>query len=84
MTMIPITNSSSVAAYDYDEATQTFSLQFVVKPGKPQPIYDYPDFPKEAFENFLEAESKGAWVHKCIRGDAWRPGGFKGRKRETL
>ena len=83
MTMTLITNSTSVAAYDYDEASQTFSLAFKQKPGKPDVVYDYPDFPKDAFENFLEAESKGRWVHQCIRGDAWRPGGFKGRKREV-
>lgn len=78
--MIPVTDSTSVASYAYDETTRTFSLSFK---SKPDVIYDYPDFPPDAYQNFLEAESKGKWVYKVIRGDWWQPGGFKGTRRVT-
>jgi hypothetical protein len=78
--MILVTDSTSVHSYEYDEATRTFSLAFK---SKPEVIYDYPDFPREAYESFLEAESKGKWVFQVIRSDWWQPGGFKAVRREA-
>lgn len=62
--MIPVTNSSSVAGYEYDSATQQLTLEFV----KTQGTYTYYEVPEVVFRELAAAESKGKYFYAYIRG----------------
>lgn len=57
MTMTP--ESSQIAGYGYDAASQTMVLAFQSSAGQKE--YEYPDTPPAKFAELDAAESKGRW-----------------------
>lgn len=55
-------HSSNIRAIGYDEKEEVLEIEFN-KGG----VYQYENFPKEIFEMFLNAGSKGKFFHKFIR-----------------
>lgn len=62
--MIPVENSSSIAAYEYNAQAETLVIEFI----KTQGTYTYFDVPQVVFEEFERAESKGKYFYGFIRG----------------
>lgn len=60
--------SSQIAAFGYDQATQILAIQFPGRGAKPGDIYHYADVPAEVFEQMKAAESKGKFFGSTIRG----------------
>ncbi len=60
--------SSQIAAFGYDPATQVLAIQFPGRGVKPGDIYHYADVPAETFEQMKAAESKGKFFGSTIRG----------------
>jgi hypothetical protein len=61
--------SSNIAAIGYDAASKRLRVQF-----KNGGLYEYPDVPAKAHDEFMGAESKGSHFAKHIRGK------FEGKK----
>jgi hypothetical protein len=61
MQMIPV-ESSNVEAVAYDEATLTLHVSF-----RNGSLYEYSRVPTEVFRSFLDAPSKGSFVHEVLR-----------------
>ena len=55
--------SSNVAGFSYNEATQVLTVQF--NSGN---RYDYYDVPEQIFEGMNSAESKGKYLNAKIKG----------------
>lgn len=64
--------SSNLAGYGYDEATKTLAVKF----RSTGDTFHYAGVPKEAFEQFGNAPSKGSYFAKHIRSQ------FKGVKQD--
>lgn len=64
MPQIPLTpvTSSRIAAYGYDEKTNTLAIEF---PGGA--VYHYDNFTAKDWEEFQKAESKGSHFHHRIK-----------------
>lgn len=60
----PVTSSNLVSA-GYDAATKTMEVEFYGKSGNT--IYQYHDVPKEVYDGFLAADSKGSYFHNNIK-----------------
>ena len=58
---MPQVNSSAFSFIDYDEATSTLTISF--KSGD----YDYKNFPKSLYEDFLASSSKGKFYNTYIK-----------------
>jgi len=58
---MPQVNSSAFSFIDYDEATSTLTISF--KSGD----YDYKNFPKSLYEDFLASSSKGRFYNTYIK-----------------
>lgn len=56
--------STTVEAIGYDEATNTLSVLFL----KNKSAYFYAGVPKEVFDLFLAAESKGTFFNQAVKG----------------
>lgn len=63
-------NSSNIKEVGHDEKTKELRIKF-----HGDSVYAYDNVPKELFEKFMNAESKGSFFHKEIR-----KGGFKFRR----
>lgn len=61
--------SSNIAAIGYDAASKRLRVQF-----KNGGLYEYPDVPAKAHEEFMSAESKGSHFARHICGK------FEGKK----
>lgn len=61
-------DSSQIAAYGYDDASQTLGLEFPGKGPVAGPRYHYHGFSPELYAEFLAAESKGKFFGAHIRG----------------
>lgn len=61
MELTPV-ESRSITAAGYDEASQTLSVQF-----KSGAVYQYKDVPRETFDAFMAAESKGRFFQESVR-----------------
>lgn len=61
MQMIPV-ESSNVEAIGYDEGTSTLHVSF-----QNGSLYEYSRVPPEVFRSFLDAPSKGSFVHEVLR-----------------
>lgn len=59
MNWISIHNSSNVKSIAYDEAKQTIYVNFI----KNDNIYAWTNCTKEEFNQFMNSESKGKFVH---------------------
>jgi hypothetical protein len=55
-------DSTNVKAIGYDPVSRTMRVEF-----KSGGAYDYPDVQQEAFDDFLNSDSKGRHFHKHIR-----------------
>ena len=62
MERIPV-DSSDVAAIGYDDESQTLEVEFI-KSG----VYQYFGVPREVFEAFLAADSKGRFLAQNVKG----------------
>jgi hypothetical protein len=60
--MTPV-KSSTVAAYDYDPATQAMTVQY-----KSGGTYTYTGVPPKVHADFVAAGSKGSFLARHIRG----------------
>ena len=64
-------NSSMLASIGYDEENKTLEVEFVNGP-----VYQYFEFPKEEYDNFLELkdndESLGSFFNKNIKAGGYR------------
>lgn len=58
-----VTNSSAIAAFEYDTKTEILTVRFV----RGETSYDYPGIPEEVVRNWLQAESMGRYFHNNIR-----------------
>ena len=58
---MPTVNSSAFSYIDYDESTSTLTISF--KSGG----YDYPNFPKDLYLEFLASSSKGRFYNTHIK-----------------
>jgi hypothetical protein len=56
--------SSNVAGFSYNEATQVLTVEF-----KNGTRYDYYDVPEQIFEGMKSADSKGKYLNAEIRGN---------------
>lgn len=60
--------SSTILAASYDEATATLTVHFKRgKSDKTAGVYRYDHFPRELWQRFVEAESKGSYFVQHIR-----------------
>ncbi len=57
-------DSSMIAAFKYDEATQTLAVMFI-KTG----LYTYQDVPPDVVAGLREADSKGSYMRYAIIGE---------------
>lgn len=55
-------NSSNIASIGYDESSQILEVEF-----KSGGIYQYFNVPKNAYEIFMNAGSKGKYFYKYIK-----------------
>lgn len=55
--------SSAIASVGYDPGSETLELEF-----RSGSVYDYHGVPREVYESFLAAPSKGRFVSERIRG----------------
>jgi hypothetical protein len=62
--MIPVNNSSSIAAYEYNAQAETLVVESVKSTG----TYTFFDVPQVVFDEFERAESKGKYFYAYIRG----------------
>lgn len=60
--------SSQIAAFGYDLATQVLAIQFPGRGMKPGDIYHYSEVPGQVFMDMQAAESKGKFFGSQIRG----------------
>lgn len=60
--------SSQIAAFGYDEATQVLAIQFPGRGVKPGDVYHYTGVPADVYADMLAAESKGKFFSSSIRG----------------
>ncbi len=58
---MPAVNSSAFSHIEYDENSSTLTISF--KSGD----YDYKNFPKSLYEDFLAASSKGSFYNNYIK-----------------
>jgi len=58
---MPAVNSSTFSYIEYDESSSTLTISF--RSGN----YDYPNFPKSLYEEFLAASSKGKFYNDHIK-----------------
>ncbi len=56
--------SSNIASAGYDPEAKVLELTFL---SQPEIVYSYLHFPKELYDLFLEAESKGVFFSKNIK-----------------
>ncbi len=61
--LVPV-DSSFIASAGYDADTQVLSIQMV----NSSDIYNYQDVPQAIYDDFLAAESKGAFYVENIKG----------------
>lgn len=59
---MPAVNSSAISFIEYNEATRVLTIT-VVKTGN----YDYPNFPKSLYDEFISSKSKGTFYNRYIR-----------------
>lgn len=64
-TWTPVLSSSMLTGYRYDAATQQLDITF--PKGKPGEYYRYFGVPKETFDAFRDADSKGKYFLAHIR-----------------
>lgn len=62
---IPVLSSAQITAYRYDAATKQLDIQF--PKAKPGEFYRYYNVPKETFDAFTAAESKGKYFTANIK-----------------
>jgi hypothetical protein len=60
---IPTPQSSNVAAFCYDETSQTMTVEF-----KSGSRYNYYDVPPHVYEGMKTADSKGKYLNAYIKG----------------
>jgi len=60
--MRPVTGSSNIKGVGYDEDTRTLIVAFISGA-----TYTYDDFPPEAFDDFMAADSKGRHFLRHIK-----------------
>lgn len=59
----------NICAGEYDPNTQTLTITFEGKPGKPNKIYTYQNFPEDKWKAFKAAPSKGDYFQSVIITD---------------
>ena len=64
--MIPV-ESSNIRSISFDLATQELFVQFIGRGGKADSIYKYIAVPKELFERFMNAPSKGSFFASFVK-----------------
>jgi hypothetical protein len=64
MQRTPITSSNILSA-GYDPATKMMEVEFRGKGGNT--TYQYHEVPKEVYDGFLAADSKGSYLHSNIK-----------------
>ena len=57
-----VTNSSAIAAFEYDTKTEILTVRFV----RGEISYDYPGIPEEVIRDWLQADSMGKYFHNNI------------------
>lgn len=62
MTIIQVNNSKAIQTIIYNEEHSQLLIKFF-----DSPLYSYDNVPKDLFQAFSEAESKGAFYHKEIK-----------------
>ena len=62
MQRVPV-DSSNVASVGYDSTTQTLEVEF--HGGR---VYQYFDVPEPVYQSFLQASSKGQFLHQGVKG----------------
>jgi len=61
--------SSNIRSIGWSPMGNVLRVQFKAKKeGTADSIYDYEDFPREKFDEFLRAPSKGIWFQSNVRG----------------
>ena len=63
MDLKDITGSSNIEAAGYNPETKTLRVRF-----KGGSVYDHHDFPADAHDAFMSADSKGSHYHSTIKG----------------
>lgn len=63
MKFIPV-ESSSIGAISYDEETNMLAVMF----SSNKSLYFYAGVPKDVYDKFIEAESKGSYLNAEIKG----------------
>jgi hypothetical protein len=66
MERTPVSSSNIVSA-GYDEATRVMEVEFKTGKGT-KGVYSYADVPKDIYDAFLAADSKGSFFHASIKG----------------
>ena len=60
--------SSNLASVGYSARRKLLEIQFKGKDDAPGPVYQYKDVPPEVAKGLEQADSKGKYVWKNIRG----------------
>ncbi len=61
MDRIPV-SSSNIVSVGYDPASLTLEIEF-----KNGSVYEYTNVPQEEYEAFMNADSKGTYLHSNIK-----------------
>jgi len=67
MERTPVT-SSNISSIGYDEEAKTLEIAFLDKgSGGDGAVYQYYEVPKNVYDEIMEAESKGKYLHQNIK-----------------